>query len=209
MIVKKNSTLTLIVRVPVAVVLLFGVLTLIPAQTEARSKIGGKNAIAGGFGFQVGLSQWTPGGFKWFNEYMRRLSDRVWLDVQFNLTTGDMDERHCWQDYRGHWHCDDGRWDGYGMEIVLGPNLRFEMRDIPLVIDAKLGGAFEMLFFGYDYAGVGVAFRGGVGVHYFLFENFGVGLQFQFTIGPSFVHDEGAELYAAFDVQIIGCELRF
>ncbi len=210
---KQLSNLSSLFRFIVTNTLLIGALTAIPNHVDAAPRrIGGDNAIAGGFGFQVGLADWSPGGFKWFNEYLRNLSKHVWLDIQFNLTTGDMDDRHCWYDGRlDRWRCTDGRWDGIALEFAVGPNLRFEMRKIPLVIDAKLTGAFETLFFGHDYAGVALAFRGGVGVHYFLFEDFGVGPGFLFTMGPAFISDDevGVEFFGTIDFQIIGCEYRF
>ena len=58
-----------------------------PASGKGKSGLGtlfpeGENAVNGGFGFQAGLSDWAPGGFKWFNEYNRGLSDHVWLGAQ-------------------------------------------------------------------------------------------------------------------------------
>jgi hypothetical protein len=107
------------------------------------------------------------------------------------------------------WHCSDGHWDGSALELAVGPKLRFPLSKIPLVIDAKLGGAFETLFFSGGYAGVGIAFRGGVGVHYYLFENLGVGPEVMFTFGSAFIQDLGAEFYATVDFQIIGVQFRF
>ena len=56
----------------------------------------GDNAVNGGFGFQGGLSDAAPGGFKWFNEYNRGLSDLIWLNVQFNVSLGNNYTRSCW-----------------------------------------------------------------------------------------------------------------
>ena len=60
---------------------------LLAAQTaEARNfQIKGKNELCGGIGFAGSLTDWTPGGFKWFNDYSRKLSKRTWFNVQFNI----------------------------------------------------------------------------------------------------------------------------
>ena len=180
-----------------------------PTEAEAWTIVG-KNAVSGGFGFQVGVANWTPGGFKWFNEYSRELSERVWLNVQLNTTVGDMDTRHCWTDAVNRVHCTGGHWDGGSLEMVIGPNLRFPLSKIPLIIDCKLGGAIDLIFFGHDYDGVGFSFRGGVGVHYFIMDNLGIGAKFLFTLGPAIIaNDVGVELYAAIDFQLIGVEFRW
>ena len=190
-------------------VIAFWILSLWPAEAEAWTIVG-KNAVSGGFGFQVGVSRWTPGGFKWFNEYSRELSRRIWLNFQLNTTVGDVDDRHCWTGADGRVHCTGGHWDGGALEIVIGPNLRFPLRKVPLVIDCKLGGAFDFIFFTRDYAGTAFTFRGGVGVHYFITERLGIGAKFAFTQGPAIIDDDvGIELYAAIDFQLIGIEFRW
>ncbi|MDJ0761679.1 MAG: hypothetical protein QNJ97_01725 [Myxococcota bacterium] len=184
-------------------------LLAIPAEVTAVTAQG-ENALNGGFGFQAGLSDWTPGGFKWFNGYSRQLTQRGWLNFQVNVVAGDMDDRHCWNDVDGDIHCDNGGWDGNTVEFVAGVKLRWDMGRLPIIIDAKLGGAFELLFLGNDYVGFGVGFRAGIGVHYFFFPDFGIGAELVSTIGPSFIPDgPGAELYAAIDFQAIGVEYRF
>ena len=187
------------------------VLMLHPASVQSARKVAtGDNEVAGGFGFQVGIPNYSPGGFKWFNDYSRGLSERVWLNLQFNVTLGNVHDEHCWYDERiNRWRCTDSHWDGNALELAIGPKLRFPVSRIPLIIDAKLGGAFEILFFGGDYAGVGLAFRGGVGVHYYLFENLGVGAEIMFNFGAAFIQDLGAEFYGTFDFQVIGVQFRF
>jgi hypothetical protein len=94
--------------------------------------------------------------------------------------------------------------------MVIGPNIRFPLRKVPLVIDCKLGGTVAFLFFGRDYGGVAFPFRGGVGVHYFIMDNLGIGAKFLVNLGPAII-DEGVglEFYAAVDMQIIGIEFRW
>jgi hypothetical protein len=172
----------------------------------------GKNAVNGGFGLQVGMSyDWAPGGFKWFNEYNRELSEHVWLNTQINLTLGNS-RSHCWYDNQGNYHCDerynDYRWGGRSLEFAVGPKLRFPLDKIPLVIDAKLDGFLDVLFFGDGYTGVSTGFRGGVGVHYFIFDNLGIGAEIMCNLGPYFM--EGyVGFYATLDFQILGVEFRF
>jgi hypothetical protein len=119
------------------------------------------------------------------------------------------DDRCRYDERRDRWRCDDGHWDGNSIQIVLGVKLRFELKKVPVVIDAILGDATDFLFFGGDYAGVAVGFRGGPGFHYFFFDNLGVGSKFTFMLGPAFTKREGAELFGTFDFQVIGVEYRF
>ena len=204
---KTISSLSSLSRLFVLLVVLSGI-GLAPSTADA-ARIPGKNELAGGFGFQVGFSNWAPGGFKWFNDYSRRITDLVWFNVQFNIALGDTHDDRCW--YDGHrWRCYDRHWDGNALELAFGPKLRFELSKIPLVIDAKLGGAFETILFGGEYAGVGFGFRGGAGFHYYFFENFGVGSELMFTFGAAVITDDvGAKFYSTFDMQIIGVHFRW
>lgn len=184
-------------------------LSVIPIGAHAQNP-SGSNAVNGGFGFQVGLTPWSPGGFKWFNGYSRELSDLVWLNAQVNLTMGDMDDDRCWYDERrDRWVCNEGRWDGTAVQFVLGVRLRWELQNVPVVIDCLLGGATDLLFFGYDWAGVAIGFRGGAGVHYFFFDNLGVGPTLNFLLGPAFTERDGVEFFGEFDFQVLGVEYRF
>lgn len=189
---------------------LASLLWLVVPNDAAAQKPSGKNAVNGGFGFQTGLSRWAPGGFKWFNDYNRELSKMVWLNMGLNATVGNAGRDRCWYDNRrDRWVCENRHWDGNSIEFVLGVRLRFELKKLPLVIDAKLGGASDIIFFGGEYGAATFAFRGGPGVHYFFFDNLGVGAEFTFTLGPAFTRPEGPEFYAAFDFQVIGIEFRF
>ena len=167
----------------------------------------GENSVNGGFGFQVGLSDWAPGGFKWFNEYNRGISDRVWLNAQINLSLGNQD-RNCWYDSAGNLHCSGDNWSGNSLEFALGPKLRFPVSKYPIIVDAKLGGFLDLLFFNSDYSGVSTGFRGGVGVHFFIFDNLGIGAEIMCNMGP-YIIDGYAGFYATLDFQILGVEFRF
>jgi hypothetical protein len=182
------------------------------AYAETAVAPEGKNSVNGGFGFQVGLSDWAPGGFKWFNEYNRGLSDYVWLNAQINLSLGNSNARNCWYD-SGNLHCSGARWSGNSLEFALGPKLRFPVSKFPIIVDAKLGGFLNVLFFdGYynnnRYNGVATGFRGGAGAHYFFFDNLAVGSEIMFNLGASIMEGEG-RFYATLDFQIIGVEFRF
>ena len=167
----------------------------------------GENAVNGGFGLQLGLSNWAPGGFKWFNEYNRGLSDHVWLNVQVNVSLGDRD-RNCWYDSAGNLHCSGDNWSGNSLEFAVGPKLRFPVSKFPIIVDAKLDGFLDLLFFGSDYSGVSTGFRGGAGVHFFLFDNLAIGSEIMCNLGP-YVIDGYAGFYATLDFQILGVEFRF
>lgn len=181
----------------------------LPMQAQARTAVG-QNALSGGFGFQVGMTDWTPGGFKWFNDYSRELSKLVWLNFQVNVTLGDLDDGHCWYDNRDHRRCDYDHWDGNAIDFVIGVKLKWDVSKFPIQLQAKLGGAVGLLLLGSDYMGIGLGFRGGFGAHYFFLPNLGVGAEINFTLGPSIIADgPGVELYGVFDVQVIGVEFRF
>ncbi len=171
----------------------------------------GNNSVNGGFGLQLGLSDWAPGGFKWFNEYNRGISEHVWLNIQVNLSLGNSRYR-CWYDDRGRRHCDDRyydyRWGGNALEFAVGPKLRFPLDKIPLIIDAKLGGMLDLLFFGGGYSGISAGFRGGVGVHYFIFDNLGIGAEIMCNMGPYIINGYTG-FFATLDFQILGVEFRF
>ena len=167
----------------------------------------GENSVNGGFGLQLGLSDWAPGGFKWFNEYNRGISDHVWLNAQLNLSLGDRDS-NCWYDSAGNVHCTGNRWSGNSLEFAVGPKLRFPVSKYPIIVDAKLDGFLDLLFFYGDYTGVSTGFRGGVGVHFFLFDNLAIGAEIMCNMGPYFI-DGYAGFYATLDFQIIGVEFRF
>jgi hypothetical protein len=194
----------------ISALVLTSVVLMVPAAALAETAQG-ENALNGGVGFQSGFTDWSPGGFKWFNAYGRELTDLVWLDIQANMSLGNMDRDRCWHDAHGRVHCDYDHWNGNTFEFVAGVRLRWELTKAPVVIDALLGGAGELITLGFgDYVGWAIGFKGGVGAHYFLFPNLGLGMKLSAVIGPSFIDDgPGVELYSALDFQVIGVEYRF
>jgi hypothetical protein len=198
--------------------LLSGALLLIvlagPRPALARNfQLQGQNELCGGIGFAGDITDWTPGGFKWFNDYSRKLSERTWFNAQFNVVTGG-GGRDCYRDNRGIWRCDDRyHWGGYALEFAAGVKLKWRLRNVPLQFHAKFGGAFDVIIFDvhpdYNYTGVALGFRGGFGVRYFFLPTLGVGAEIIPTFGPAFInHDVGAEFYGAIDFNT-GVEWRF
>jgi hypothetical protein len=197
----------------IGVVLLgIGMTTVADARNFALQ---GHNELCGGIGFGAGLSDWTPGGFKWFNDYSHQISQLAWFNVQFNAVLGG-DRDHCWRDSRGALHCDpyysydyEYGFEGYALELGLGVKLKWRIRQIPLQIHAKFGGSIDALFFHNDRQGVGFGLlRAGAGVRYFFVPTFGLGAELITTFGPSYIEDFGAEFYAALDFNV-GVEWRF
>lgn len=209
-------------------VVLIGLLSASPAEAARNFQLKGSNELGGGIGFAGALTDWTPGGFKWFNDYSRKLTELVWLNVQFNITVGEDDHwgERCWWD-RGHYRCEyyehGGHFDGYAIELAVGAKLKWRLRNVPLQFHAKFGGAFDILVFGEDrwvhpsdpdygdrvMGFAFLAFRGGFGVRYFFVPTFGLGAELVPTLGPSWInHNVGMEFYASIDFNI-GVEWRF
>ncbi len=165
-------------------------------------------------GFAAGITDWSPGGFKWFNDYSRELSQLVWLNFQLNVTAGGGGGWGCAYDRFGRpFDCHDYRhFGGNALELGAGVKLKWRVRAIPLQIHAKLGGVLDFLWLNYPsdgYWGTAFGFRGGAGVRYFFVPTFGLGAELVHTIGPAIInHDVGGAVYATIDFNI-GVEWRF
>ena len=183
---------------PILTLLLFGA----EAQAAKNFELQGKNELSGGLGVSSDLGRYVPGGFKWFNDYGRRMSNLVWLNLQFNITAGGGE---CWWDQNQNRHCDD-HWNGKALEFAGGVKLKWRLAKIPLVIHAKLGGFFDIAFMPNDHKGVATGFRGGAGARYFFFPTFGVGGELVTNMGPGFI--DGTFFYATIDFNA-GIEWRF
>jgi hypothetical protein len=196
-------------------------LMLLDGPAHARNfQLKGKNELCGGIGFAGDLTDWTPGGFKWFNDYSRQLSKLTWLNFQFNVVLGGGGGRDCWVDNKGRWHCDYRRhFGGYAIELAVGVKLKWRLRTVPLQFHAKFGGAFDIIVFDDYYydnvyaddsvAGLAIGFRGGFGVRYFFIPTLGVGAELIPTFGPAFLnHGLGVEPYGSIDFNT-GVEWRF
>jgi hypothetical protein len=182
------------------------------AKAARNFQLRGQNALNGGIGFSAGLTDWSPGGFKWFNDYDRELSRLVWLNIQLNVSTGG-DYYDCWYDAAGHRHCGwvggYSHFGGTALEAAVGVKFKWRLRHIPLQFHAKIGGAIDGLFLWSDIKGAAFGPRGGFGVRYFFVPTFGLGAELVWSIGPAFLnHDVGAELWSTLDFNI-GVEWRF
>jgi hypothetical protein len=197
-------------------VILVGVLVCASSSLAARNfQLKGKNDLSGGFGFQAGLTDHTPGGFKWFNEYSRELGRIVWLNVQLNFVLGgDYHYGYNGTCYDGHgrpyacWYDDNRRFSGWAVETAIGAKLKWRLQKIPLQFHAKFGGIISPVFM-YSAEGVALGYRGGFGVRYFVVPSFGIGGEFMHDIGPVYINSNvGWHLYATFDFGVT-VEFRF
>jgi hypothetical protein len=162
----------------------------------------GMNELTGMMGFQAGLHDPTPGGFKLFNEYGYRLSQVRWLNLQLNFSFAGGD---CFVDQRGILTgC--GSFVGDTLELIGGEKFKWATRNPKLVPYLKLGGGIEFVFFApSDSNGFALVFRSGGGLKYYVLRNLAVGGELDFTFGPGFYgcgRDCGTtvQAYAAFDV---------
>jgi len=177
-----------------------------PAQARVvkRYSPAHPNEISGGVGFAADLSAFTPGGFKWFNEYGRHLDGPTWINLQLNVTAGE--GGRCYWSQGDVWVCDG--WRGSAMELVLGVKLKWRVAGGPVQLQTKLGAASELVWFNV-YHGTALALRGGFGVRYFVVPQLSVGAELASALGPLFSrYGGGAELYAAVDLNL-GVEWRF
>jgi hypothetical protein len=174
------------------------------ARLVKRYRARQPNALTGAMGFAVDLNAFTPGGFKWFNEYDHHLGGPTWINLQLNVTAGEGGRCH-WQT-GDVWVCD--RWRGSGLELGLGVKLKWRPGRSPLQLQVKLGPAAELVWFD-AFHGTALALRSGLGVRYFVVPSLSVGAEVAAAVGPLFSrYDDGARLYSAVDLGF-GVEWRF
>ena len=182
-----------------------------PALARAKNfDLAGKYELSGGLGFAADVSYWTPGGFKWFNDFGIKLSRLTWLNLQFNIVAGGTGGRGaCYYDRRGNWVCDkQSYFGGTALEFAGGVKLKWKLPTVPVQIHAKFGGALPLIFFD-GFRGVGIVFRGGVGARYFFVPTFGVGAELVHNLGPAFLNrGAGVQVYASVEMNF-GVEWRF
>ena len=181
---------------------------LLWAGTAAAQRGGGgwKNELSGGLGFAVGLSDSAPGGFMMENEYGRKFSDLVWLNVQFNFVLGGGHDT-CWDAHIGYYECYN-RFSGDAIQMIAG--VKFKFHSGRLQPHAKIGGGLTFSFWGGgDADATALVVRGGGGVKYWVVPRLAVGGEANVTLGPNFIHHGGGtEFYAALDI-IGGIEFAF
>jgi len=178
-----------------------------PAAAARNFPLQGDNELSGGIGFAADLSDFTPGGFRWFNEYAVLIGGITWLDFQLNLTVGDHRSDYCVMTKKGL-VCNRRGFDGTGLELGVGAKFKWRLQRVPLQFHAKVGGAVDFIWFGGDFLGVGIPFRGGGGARYFVLPTLGVGAELMFAVGPSFIDDWGVEVYGTIEMNF-GVEWRF
>ena len=191
---------------------------LVAPSVEARNfQLKGNNEVSGGFGFQAGFTDYTPGGFKWFNEFSHALGRITWLNVQLNVVLGG---DHGWGGaycgicgYDAHHNpiycgCYQG-FSGYAIETAIGVKLKWRLQKVPLQFHAKFGGIIAPTFFGGGTDGVALGYRGGFGIRYFVVPSLGVGAEFMHDLGPTYINNGvGWHVYATLDFNV-GVEVRF
>lgn len=164
---------------------------------------GWKNELSGGIGFQVGLTDHTPGGFKMENEYGRRISDLLWFNAQLNFTAGG----GCHWDRFNEWRCDT---HFYGDDLEMIAGVKFKFGRGRLQPHAKVGGGFVFSFFPGGWEAAGIVVRAGGGVKYWVIPRLAVGGEANVMVGPTF-YTEGNDrthFFASLDF-IGGIEFAF
>ena len=148
----------------------------------ADAQAPGNNELSGHIGGAVGITDSTPGGFKFASEYGRKISQLVWFNVQLNFVVGDEHSHH---------------FGGDTIEMIAGIKLKFPTgRLLPY---AKIGGGVEIEFYGGDHGATGLVFRGGGGLKYFVIPQLAVGGEIVLTVGPNFVRHDDTHAYLALD----------
>ena len=171
-----------------------------PASNELSAHVG----YQGGFGGTLG----NPSGFKLFAEFAHRLSDLVWFDLQLNQVFGLGVEANCVDRFGRPYRCPETNNGGWDTEVAVGVKLKIRT-PIPLVVEAPLTGALELLYNRpcEDNGAAVPVFRAGAGVKYFVTRQIGLGGGVHLAIGPGF-HDAGcgfvshSDFYGAFDFQV-------
>ena len=179
---------------------------LLGTGTAAAQQAGGwKNELSGGLGFQVGFNDYSPGGFKMENEYGRRFTDLVWLNVQLNFGAGSSGT--CYDPYDNHAYYCDRHFVGDSLDMIAG--VKFKFRKGKLQPHAKVGAGLAFGFWPGDFTAVGIVVRAGGGFKYWVIPRLAIGGEANFMIGPTFFDNGGGtHLYAALDF-IGGIEFAF
>ncbi len=179
-------------------------------QTHGKEEFPGNNELSVFTGYQAGFSGTfgNPSGFKLMAEFAHGFSQIVWLDVQLNQTFGFGGTGTCFDRFGNPFPCGGAYNGGWATELAVGVKLKFKT-GIPLVVEVPITAAFEIL---YDRAcgDNGVAapvIHPGVRAMYFLTRKIGVGVSFNFALGPGF-HGGGCgqgsyvDLFGAFDASL-------
>jgi hypothetical protein len=161
------------------------------------------NEISVHLGGAIGLTDWTPGGFKMETEYGRRLNRHLWFDAQLNFVVGDQGPR--WNDY---YDCRDYA-NGSDLELIAGVKFKFPSR--ALVPYGKIGAGLAFSWCHSMNIGTALVARGGGGLKYFVLPQLGIGGEMNLMLGPHFTRDwtgDNVALFLALDI-MVGVEFLF
>ena len=155
----------------------------------------GDNELSGHMGATVGITDSTPGGFRFATEYGRKINQTLWFNAQINFSLGG-DYGSCGP-RAAPYPCND-HFNGESMELIAGVKFKFPSgRFLPY---AKVGGGLAFSFYGGDHGATALVVRGGGGLKYFVIPRLAVGGEIVLSIGPNFIrHGGGTEAYIGLD----------
>ncbi len=114
-------------------------------------------------GFSGGLGD-NVTGLRLQGDYSYRLGQVTWFDVQMGVVSGSC--------HRQEIACGDGT--GNSVDIVAGAAWKFQTR-LPLVVHLRADGGPIFIFPDSARSSAGFLFRGAAGMHYYLYDWFGLG----------------------------------
>jgi hypothetical protein len=122
-------------------------------------------------GYSAGLGN-NVRGLRLQGDYLNRLAQTVWLDIQMGIVTGSC--------HTNATACSSG--GGNAVDILGGATWKFQT-NLPIVPYAKAALGPIFLFPNDTRSAAGFLLRGGAGAHYFLYDWFGVGAEFAASWG--------------------------
>jgi hypothetical protein len=183
-------------------------------QKSGQEAFPSKHALSTHMGWQAGFGgkYGSPSGFKLEADYAYRFHPMAWFNLRAANTFGvGGHEGLCAGSFTNY--CYRGGWD---FEISGGVELKFPIKQIPLVVEVPLLIGVDVLY-NRDCGDNGAApvVRPGAGVKYFITQKIGLGAMFNFAFGPG-IHGSAAgcfggrtdtyvDFYGAFDF-LIGAE---
>jgi hypothetical protein len=167
----------------------------------------GPNELTAEMGLQASLGGTTPGGFKLFFDYARRMSNLVWLDFKVNPTF-DTGYRQgvCYDQFGDPYACGySGLYgNGYAIDLLAGAKFKWLVVRNKLMPYCNINGGVVPVFSrpnGDD--GAAIVVNTGGGLKYFVTPHVGLGGEINLTLGPGFYggpNNTGHnELYRAFN----------
>jgi hypothetical protein len=156
----------------------------------------GVNLIGG----QSGFNTFSISGYKLTTDISGLLKQfdpmSLWLGGGFNYTAG---VSNCFvgNGFFGDTTC------GHDLQFWAFVMFAFDRLSIPLVPFVRVGLAADAIFLGDITTGGAFGLRFGAGVHYWLLRFLGLGIESNFTLGPSFFdHNFDTRFYGTWDIGI-------